>query len=48
MTKTTGTPSPAWTRHYPDAILQPPPEIHPSPPILERAVDREWDIETAD
>jgi hypothetical protein len=40
---------PAWRGPYPDAILQPPrPEIQPSPRILERAADRDLDIEAAD
>ena len=40
---------PAWTGLHPDAILQPlKPEIQPSPRILERAADRDLDMEAAD
>ena len=40
---------PPWTGHSRDAILQPPrPEIRPSARILERAADRDADIEAAD
>jgi hypothetical protein len=40
---------PAWTGPYPDAILQlPKPEIQPSGRILERAIDRDLDMEAAD
>jgi hypothetical protein len=40
---------PPWTGHSRDAILQPPkPEIRPSARVLERAADRDADIEAAD
>jgi len=40
---------PAWTGPDRDAILQPPrPQIQPSPQILERAADREADLEAAE
>ena len=40
---------PAWTGTRTDAILQPPkPEIPPSPWILDRATDRDLDMEAAD
>jgi hypothetical protein len=44
-----GTPAfPAWTGAGQDAILQPPkPEI-PSPPILQRVMDRDADREAAE
>lgn len=39
---------PPWTRHSKDAILQPPkPEIGPSARVLERATDRDRDVEAA-
>jgi hypothetical protein len=39
---------PAWTGAARDAILQPPkPQIQPSPWILERATDRDLDMEAA-
>jgi hypothetical protein len=40
---------PPWTGHSKDAILQPPkPEIRPSARVLERAADRDADIEAGD
>jgi hypothetical protein len=40
---------PAWPAPAAEAILQPPkPEIEPSEQILERAVDRDLDMEAAD
>ena len=40
---------PAWTGPDRDAILQPPkPQIQPSPRILERAADRDLDLEAAE
>ena len=40
---------PAWIGAGQDAILQPPkPEIPPSPPILQRVMDRDADLEAAD
>jgi hypothetical protein len=37
---------PAWQGTAKDAILQPPkPEIQPSPRILERVTERDWDRE---
>jgi hypothetical protein len=40
---------PAWAPPDKDAILQPPkPEIQPSPRILERATDRDLDMEAAE
>jgi hypothetical protein len=40
---------PAWTGAARDAILQPPkPQIQPSPRILERATDRDLDMEAAE
>jgi len=40
---------PPWPAPAPDAILQPPkPEIPPSPRVLERALDRDLDMEAAD
>jgi hypothetical protein len=40
---------PAWTGADRDAILQPPqPQIQPSPQILERATDRDLDMEAAE
>ena len=40
---------PPWPAPARDAILQPPkPEIQPSPRILQRALDRDLDIEAAD
>ena len=37
---------PAWTGTARDAILQPPkPQIQPSPRILERVTERDWDME---
>jgi hypothetical protein len=40
---------PAWTGSSRDAILQPPkPEIRPSARVLERAADREADIEAGE
>ena len=40
---------PAWTGARQDAILQPPkPEITPSPPILQRVMDRNADLEAAE
>jgi hypothetical protein len=40
---------PAWTGPDKDAILQPPkPQIRPSPRILERAMDRDPDLEAAE
>jgi hypothetical protein len=39
---------PAWTGRGKDAILQPPkPEIRPSARVLERAADRDRDVEAA-
>jgi hypothetical protein len=39
---------PAWTRRGSDAILQPPKsEIRPSARVLERAADRDRDVEAA-
>ena len=39
---------PAWNKRGKDAILQPPkPEIRPSARVLERATDRDWDVEAA-
>ena len=39
---------PAWTGRGKDAILQPPkPEIRPSARVLERATDRDRDVEAA-
>jgi hypothetical protein len=40
---------PPWDGHRKDAILQPPkPEIRPSDQVLERATDRDIDLEAAD
>ena len=40
---------PAWAGPDRDAILQPPkPQIQPSPRILERAADRDPDMEAAE
>ena len=40
---------PSWTGEGKDAILQPPkPQIRPSARILERASDRDADLEAAD
>ena len=40
---------PPWPAPARDAILQPPkPEITPSPPILQRVMDRDADLEAAD
>ncbi|HEX2743690.1 MAG TPA: hypothetical protein VHN16_04720, partial [Streptosporangiaceae bacterium] len=40
---------PPWPVPASDAILQPPkPEIQPSPQLLERATDRDADLEAAD
>ena len=43
-----GSTFPAWTGRVKDAILQPPkPEIRPSARVLERAADRDRDVEAA-